>query len=41
MPEARLLLAGEGELYNDQRQLSRLSGRPTTPIGETIRQALG
>jgi NAD(P)H dehydrogenase (quinone) len=34
-------LAGEGQLFNDQRQLSRLSGRPTTPIGETIRQALG
>jgi NAD(P)H dehydrogenase (quinone) len=34
-------LAGEGQLYNDQRQLSALSGRPTTPIGETIRQALG
>ena len=34
-------LAGHGELYNDQRQLSRLSGRPTTPIGESIRQALG
>nr|WP_166180626.1 SDR family oxidoreductase [Altererythrobacter segetis] len=34
-------LAGHGELYNDERQLSRLSGRPTTPIGESIRQALG
>jgi len=34
-------LAGHGELYNDQRQLSKLSGRPTTPIGESIRQALG
>ena len=34
-------LAGFGELYNDERQLSRLSGRPTTPIGESIRQALG
>ena len=34
-------LAGEGQLYNDQRQLSRLSGRPTTPIGETIKAALG
>jgi NAD(P)H dehydrogenase (quinone) len=34
-------LAGEGQLYNDQRQLSKLSGRPTTPIGETIKAALG
>jgi NAD(P)H dehydrogenase (quinone) len=34
-------LAGEGQLYNDQRQLSQLSGRPTTPIGETIKAALG
>jgi NAD(P)H dehydrogenase (quinone) len=34
-------LAGEGQLFNDQRQLSKLSGRPTTPIGETIRQAFG
>lgn len=34
-------LAGEGQLFNDERQLSKLSGRPTTPIGETIRQALG
>jgi NAD(P)H dehydrogenase (quinone) len=45
-PVAKLLastsyLAGFGELYNDERQLSRLSGRPTTPIGESIRQALG
>jgi NAD(P)H dehydrogenase (quinone) len=34
-------LAGEGQLENNDRQLSKLSGRPTTPIGETIRQALG
>jgi NAD(P)H dehydrogenase (quinone) len=34
-------LAGEGQLFNDERQLSKLSGRPTTPIGETLRQALG
>jgi NAD(P)H dehydrogenase (quinone) len=33
-------LAGEGQLFNDQRQLSKLSGRPTTPIGETIKAAL-
>lgn len=29
-------LSGEGELYNDSKDLSRLSGRPTTPISETI-----
>ncbi len=29
-------LSGEGELYDDSRDLSRLSGRPTTPISETI-----
>ena len=34
-------LASEGQLENNDRQLSKLSGRPTTPIGETIRQALG
>lgn len=34
-------LAGEGELENNERQLSRLSGQPTTPIGETIGAALG
>lgn len=33
-------LSGEGALENDERQLSKLSGRPTTPIAETIRQAL-
>ncbi|MEO6040915.1 MAG: SDR family oxidoreductase [Croceibacterium sp.] len=33
-------LSGQGELYDDGRDLSRLSGRPTTPIQETIRQAL-
>lgn len=33
-------LSGEGELYDDSRTLSTLSGRPTTPIGETIAQAL-
>ena len=33
-------LASEGELENNDRQLSKLSGRPTTPIGETIRAAL-
>ena len=34
-------LAGEGALENDERQLSKLSGKPTTPISETIRAALG
>lgn len=33
-------LASEGELENNDRQLSKLSGRPTTPIGETIHAAL-
>jgi len=33
-------LAGQGELENNERQLSRLSGRPTTPIAETIKAAL-
>jgi NAD(P)H dehydrogenase (quinone) len=33
-------LAGEGALENDERQLSKLSGKPTTPISETIRAAL-
>jgi len=33
-------LASEGELENNDRQLSKLSGRPTTPIGRTIRAAL-
>jgi NAD(P)H dehydrogenase (quinone) len=32
--------AGEGALYDDSRTLSRLIGRPTTPIAETIRAAL-
>jgi NAD(P)H dehydrogenase (quinone) len=34
-------LASEGQLENNDRQLSKLSGRPTTPIGETIKAALG
>lgn len=34
-------LSGEGALYDDSKDLSRLSGRPTTPIGETIKAALG
>ena len=34
-------LAGFGELYSESKDLSTLSGRPTTPIQETIRQALG
>ena len=33
-------LAGEGALENNDRQLSQLSGQPTTPIGETIGAAL-
>ncbi len=33
-------LAGEGELYSESKDLSTLSGRPTTPIGETIAAAL-
>ena len=33
-------LSGEGELYDENKALSRLSGRPTTPIRETIGEAL-
>ena len=33
-------LAGQGELYGESKDLSRLAGRPSTPIHETIRQAL-
>lgn len=33
-------LSGEGALYDDSKSLSRLSGKPTTPIQETISQAL-
>jgi len=33
-------LAGEGELYSDSKDLSDLSGRPSTPISETIAAAL-
>lgn len=33
-------LAGQGELYSESKDLSRLAGRPSTPIQETIRQAL-
>ncbi|KAF0116065.1 MAG: NmrA family protein [Rhodobacteraceae bacterium] len=32
--------AGQGTLYDDSRTLSRLIGRPTTPIAETIAAAL-
>ena len=32
--------AANGGLFDDSRTLSRLIGRPTTPIGETVRQAL-
>jgi len=31
----------KGALYDDSRTLSRLTGRPTTPISETIAKALG
>ena len=33
-------LSGRGALYDDSKSLSRLSGKPTTPIGETIAAAL-
>jgi NAD(P)H dehydrogenase (quinone) len=33
-------LAGSGELYSESKDLSTLSGRPTTPISETIAAAL-
>ena len=33
-------LAGQGELENNERQLSQLSGQPTTPIGEVSGAAL-
>jgi len=33
-------LSGEGALYDDSKSLSRLSGKPTTPIRETIGEAL-
>lgn len=32
--------AGEGALFDDSRTLSRLIGRPTTPMAETLRRAL-
>jgi NAD(P)H dehydrogenase (quinone) len=32
--------SGEGALHDDSRTLSRLIGRPTTPIADTIRAAL-
>jgi NAD(P)H dehydrogenase (quinone) len=32
--------AGEGALHDDSRTISRLIGRPTTPISETIKAAL-
>jgi NAD(P)H dehydrogenase (quinone) len=32
--------AGEGALFDDSRTLSRLIGRPTTPMAETVRAAL-
>jgi len=34
------VLSGQGELYDDSKDLSTLSGRPTTPISETIAAAL-
>lgn len=33
-------LSGEGALYDDSKSLSQLSGKPTTPIRETIGEAL-
>jgi NAD(P)H dehydrogenase (quinone) len=33
-------LAGFGELYSESKDLSTLSGRPTTPISQTIAEAL-
>jgi NAD(P)H dehydrogenase (quinone) len=33
-------LAGFGELYSESKDLSALAGRPSTPIGETIAEAL-
>lgn len=33
-------LAGQGELYSDSKDLSRLAGRPSTPIKDTIAAAL-
>ena len=33
-------LAGQGELFSESKDLSDLAGRPSTPIQETIRQAL-
>ena len=32
--------AAKGGLFDDGRQLSRLIGHPTTPMAETVRQAL-
>lgn len=34
------VLSGEGALYDESKSLSRLSGRPTTPISQTIGEAL-
>ena len=31
----------KGALHDDSRTLSKLTGRPTTPIGQTIKEALG
>ncbi len=33
--------AAKGALYDDSRTLSRLIGRPTTPVAETVKAALG
>ncbi|HLP01061.1 MAG TPA: hypothetical protein VK163_03480, partial [Opitutaceae bacterium] len=32
--------AAHGALFDDGRALSRLIGRPTTPLAESVRQAL-
>src|SRR5690606_33136767 len=34
------VLSGEGALFDESKSLSRLSGRPTTPITKTIGEAL-
>lgn len=34
-------VAGQGALYDDSHTLSRLIGRPTTPMSATVRAALG
>lgn len=33
--------AARGDLFDDSRTLSRLTGRPTTPLADTVKSALG